>query len=385
MQLTPRALPGALAATTCLLALAPAASADETVSQVFEAGSRITTGTAVSAADPVQLGFTVLRTGTVTIVKRTAPARPALAGGPEADNAAAPKYVGPRFEVRGDAVLGGAEFLIDDAAMPEAPANRERLSNAKVRCLQENTQGGTALQACGSGGETLKAGGTPGGDLRALWWKTQDEVSRGEEWDLSRHGNAGGGDLYVDLTRAGFQSQSFLQFRETYALDALLSKGVFPALILCTYRCAFTTKVTVSEAARRALGLKSRVIASGTIEPKAAADGRSSSNRLPSELPLKAGVAKVLKAKRVTFLKARQTGSSASPDGAVDKNLTNASIPMSSRAGTSGLTCRLRGVSGSELLVRAKKGVKRCPNVGKAPASAPAPSTAPAPSGGGRG
>src|SRR4051794_29785911 len=114
-----------LVATGLALTFVSGASADETVTQVVPDGGTISSGTTVSADDPVQMTLTVSTGGTVTIVKRTSLTRPAPQGGSEEDTSK-PKYLGPRFEITGDATIVKEELLVDaDSLAPSGYANPE--------------------------------------------------------------------------------------------------------------------------------------------------------------------------------------------------------------------------------------------------------------------
>jgi hypothetical protein len=357
-RLATRVLQGAMAAATLALVLAPAASADETVSQVVPTGGTITTGTAVSAGDPVQLTITASTGGTVTIVKRTAPARPALKGGPEFDNDKGRSYIGPRFEIRGDATIGKAEFLIDDAALPEpGKLGVDRLKALSAMCYLGDSPGGQ--QQCSDSGFDYARGQV--GDLRA------DYAGAGE-WDLGRHGSVGAGDLLLDLVKEGFSGQGWLPNRESHGLDEVLREGAFPGLLGCTYRCSLTGKVTVSSLVQHALGLKSRVIAAGTVNGSTVGAGRGINQYFTFKLPLKAGVVQTLKRKRVVALSVLLSGVLNGPDGEVivAKPLGGSRQPKTEfdsrgRDGDSGLLCRVPGITSEDLMVLARKGAKRCP------------------------
>jgi hypothetical protein len=323
------------------LVLVPSARADETITQTVPTGGTITTGT-VSADDPVQLSFTAVRGGTVTIVKRTTP------------GAAVKGYqgFGPQFEVTGDAELGEGRFLVASAAMPIPNA---RGSNLRIACLQENTQGGTAHQECGNYqiGGILKTERTAEGDFSLLWFQPASAAARAATWDLSRHGSAGAGDLFAHLAKADFDGDWDVD--DVTSLDAVLKKEGFPlSKFYCNYSCSLTVKFTVSQKVRRALGLASRVIARDVLILEA--------GKRPSfVVPFGSGVARKLKKRRVAVLGGRLTGFIRGPEGERIKERAG-EFYLESREGRFALTCGPQGIPSDELQFTMPKGTNTCPD-----------------------
>lgn len=324
------------------LVLVPSAQADETITQTVATGGTITTGTVVSAEDPVQLSFTAVRGGTVTIVKRTAPGAAGRGW----------QGFGPQFEVTGDAELGEGRFLIASAAMP---GTNGRGSNLSLICMQENTQGGTAPQLCpgnaGIGFVSIER--TADGDSSLLWFRPQSPAAGAATWDLSRHGSAGGGNLFVHLLRADFDGDWHAS--DENSLDTVLTKEGFPLpMLYCNYRCSLTAKYTVSQKVRRALGLRTRVIARDVLVLAAG-------KRPTLVVQFGPGVVRALKKRRVAALGGRFTGFITGPEGERIKERSG-EFYLESRNGRFLLTCAPRGVPADELRFLMPKGTNTCPD-----------------------
>ena len=348
-----RALQGAMTAATLALALAPTASADETVSQTVPDGGTISTGSNVSAGDPIQMTLTASTGGTITIVKRTSLSRPDPKGGAEEDDSK-PTYLGPRFEISGDATIAKAELLIHGASLPESG--------------YLNPDGGaftTLLESCAScagfGRVQVRGGVGPDGNLRGEYYESLLE-------------NLGGSPVSIDFATAGFRVVLGAHPPTIDAskdqLDALLRGEDFSGAFACSLLCTVSPKVTVSRRVQHALGLKSRVIANDTLKGSTKGTRNGVNQFFTYELPIRASVKAALRRKHVTALGVTVATTFTGPDGqkgrlSDGRGHTDNFQTFYSKAGRFGLNCRMRGISSSELTVAATKAALRAQRQGK--------------------
>jgi hypothetical protein len=327
----------------------PSALADEAFTAALPAGGSITTGIAVSDADPIQLTIHVRDAGTVTITKVTDPP-------PAPNNERMPlEWFGPRFDVSGDAVVDGVEFLVTGARVPPSgQLGRPRVSLLDLECLQENTNGLTTPQLCGGQPFTNLAKGveTPADDLRAI--VVEPGQGNDHTWDLARHGNAGAGNLTYYLGRQQFKAFTGIDEESTYMLDDVLGDRGFSTNISCVYRCKLAVKATVSSKVARALGLVSPVLADAVV-----AQGEATRKGFAPTVPMKSAVLQALRRKRVTTLMTKITETWISATG--EKKTVRGTLELFSKAGRFRLTCAVRGVPGNQLRVLAPKGTTVCP------------------------
>jgi hypothetical protein len=338
------------AACAATLAVAPGAFADDVVSASVPAGGTITTGTAVSGTDPVQLTLHVLNGGTVTIRKIDA-----AAAGDSRDRSIA---FGPSFEVTGDATLDGADFLIQGNELPASGRSRlnERHDSLSVACRQENTNGLTAMQACGSEifSTTEDGAVTPSGDVRVTLFKPGQ--GNDHQWDLGRHGNAGAGNVSLRLSRLAFDAFVSNLGGDLRSLDDLERKRSFPASLECVYVCSITYKVFVSPKVKRALRLSSATVASG--KPRPGPSGKLYDPK--TKLPIKASFLSALKKKGVSAITLHYTWEVRGPNGEREATKRPGAVYLESSAGRFRVSCSVRGISSEELRVLAPKGRTVC-------------------------
>jgi hypothetical protein len=209
-------------------------------------GGQVSSGTTVSPSDPVQLIITAEKGGTINIVKSTA-ARPAPGGGPEEDaDASKPSWVGPRFEVSGDATIAKVEVLVyPDAIPPSGFVNPDggRLAAMRYHCSCFVPGALASVSALGQA-----ADGTIRGELDENF--SSFRQSDGFVFDFAKLGFTLG-------SRAGVKPPTIGE-RSGYKLDALLRGEDFYGYFACSLRCTVTPEITVSRRVQRALGLKSR-------------------------------------------------------------------------------------------------------------------------------
>jgi hypothetical protein len=350
-SLAGRALQGVMTAATLALAFAPAASADETVSQAVPEGGTVSSGTVVSAGDPVQVILTASTAGTITIVKRTSLARPAPKGGSEEDTSK-PQYLGPRFEISGDATVGKVEVLVDGASLP--PSGYRNPEGGRFAALLVNCNVPNRPQyACGLGPFA------------------QDYVSGGEQPDGTLRGEVqgvGGSDgLLLDFAKAGFQAAVGGIDRDT--LGGLLRSGVFEGAFACSLLCTVTPKVFVSRRVQRALGLKSRIIAKETLTGSTNGAAKGVNQPFTFKLSLEKGVAAVFRRKHVATISFGTTiryngpdGETAFQDDGRGHKIHNDYYATS--ASKFDVNCRVRGISSGELTLTSRNG-RTCPHAGR--------------------
>ena len=340
-------------ATVVALSFVSVASADETVSQAVPEGGTVSSGTTVSSDDPVQVTATAGSEGTITIVKRTGLSRPTPKGGAEEDTST-PQYLGPRFEIRGDATVAKVDVLVDKDSLPESGFYNPqggRFAALLVNC----TVPSRGAYSCGFGsfGGEVRGGEQPDGTLRG-------EVS----------GVTGSDGLNLDFAKAGFQAGTGgIRRGDRDTLGVLLRTGEFKGYFGCSLRCTVTPKVFVSRRVQRALGLDSRIIAEDTLKGTRQHGGSGVQQPLDYTLKLEKGVAAVLRRKRVAAIAFGFTIRYNGPDGATEFAEDNQGHRIrndfySTSASRFGLTCRVRGLSSIELALVPRKG-HRCPDAGR--------------------
>jgi len=343
-----------LIATALALIFASAASADETVSQVVPDGGTITSGTTVSADDPVQMTLTVSTGGTVTIVKRTSLTRPAPQGGSEEDTSK-PKYLGPRFQISGDATIVKVEVLVDGDSLP--PSGNVHPQHGRFDALLVSCSiPGRDPYSCGNG---PFASGMARGD------EGPDGNLRGELPGVG----IGSDGVNLDFAKVGFSGPTGGGgIRGGDSLDTLLRRNTFSGFFYCSLRCTVTSKVFVSRRVQRALGLKSRIIAEDTM--KGSAKGKGVNQAFGFEQPLGAGVEAALRRKHVTAILFSVTTRYNGPDGEHEvqddsRGHTVHNLSYYSKSSRFGINCRVRGISSAELTLAARKGSTTCPDAGQ--------------------
>ena len=370
--------------TTALaaLALAPGASADETYSQFVPAGGKISTGSSVSEADPTQLTVSAYGEGTITIVKRTDLSRPPLGkvgedGEDLGENASGEDgniYIGPRFDISGDASIDGVEYLILGDRLPEPGfGGWDRFYPLNwSRCHGKRFYYPASAPYCRQQGLDFTGNVGPDGNLRAAKslykWNLSAKEKFGQNPDGGYYREDPDGNLSIDLTRLGFDEGNRTSaaispdaYGDANSLPFVMRKGL-TRYVQCMYRCSFTAQATVSDRVKRALGLKSPILAAGTMKTGTT----FTRGATYAQLPLKQDAIRALKSKRVATITLEQSGVVTDTWGRkLELKTTGRYYRIILEANTRGKsTCKVRGISERELELIAPRGHdygKPCP------------------------
>ena len=331
--MSPRSAFVCLVATLCL---APPAAADQTYTAELPAGGTISTGSSVSAADPVQLTLRVVSAGTVTITKITAPTYPPVQAekrpwfGPQFDVTFTPSGYSGRYEYE------SGELLIHGSQIPLGSARTVHL--AQVGCEYFSSFYGRRYECPGARAPLGTV--TPNGDLRVPLGPEQPGP-----WDFGWSGAT----ISLYTQRDAFTVSGGL---ERSTIEALLQKGALSAYWHCSYECSGTQTVSVSPAAQRALGLASPVVASAALPTT----GAMSSQK--HDVPATRAFLTALKKKGVTYLRVLRALDMTAPGGLQPES------PVSHRSGTWAYSAKRSRTScvviKGELSVLTRKGTK-CP------------------------
>jgi hypothetical protein len=269
-----------LAVTLCCasLALAAPVAGAETFSQNVSPGGSVSTGSAVSPADPIQMTVTTDSGGAITLDKAAAASRPDFEVTPKRDFGFEnrPVYFGPSLTIRPTrsdtcnqtqdnpcATISTAVFLIEGSLVPR-PAGGGGQEDALVWCARTPTAPSSyePYQPCG--GDVARNSEQvverlPDGNVRLTLTRAFG-LANGATFDFGRP-------LWLVKPnwKAGrFQDQDLPRDRERGGIQG--GGG-------CQIECTWKSTITVSKGAARKLKLRSRTIAQGELR------GETSSRR----------------------------------------------------------------------------------------------------------
>lgn len=226
------------------VAWAPASAfADTSVTQTLPPGGTISTGSAVSASDPVQLQITAPNGGTFTIDKQSAPHRPPTGPGGSED------WVGPGFEVSGP--MGSPVTITETMFGPDIPRPGNVRNGKTGRDASADIcifGAGFPMAECHSpaamGDPYTTGADLPNGDVQ-----------------VSRQTQVPDAQFSVDAGHVPWEVES--GFGGNQDLQTVLRKGLQVGLG-CTLLCYQRDTVSVSRSVARALNLRSTTIGSGS-------------------------------------------------------------------------------------------------------------------------
>jgi hypothetical protein len=248
-----------------LLGSAPVVQA-ATTTQTVGPGGTVSTGSTVSADDPIQMTLTTPDGGTISIDKSTGATRPTRASGSPEEDSGTFGFFGPTFRVArgmpGEASVSKVVLLIDSSQVP-AQWNGKHKEKNLLYCLTSSSTAGQSKYGfrgshCGST-STLTSGGPseyrseqlPSGDVLLTFDSLTDFFSSN-------------GGVTVDIGHPNFGVK--LGYYKGDTLGQVLRNGLRIGGSSLN-ESTLSATATVSAAVARKLRLPSRVIAKGTGRP----------------------------------------------------------------------------------------------------------------------